>query len=125
MSGICAGCTILIVDRPKSHLWIVLTDPTPHPEHVLAVMIVTRKLHSDTTTVLQLGDHPFIKHASCVLYSTARTFSVTTLNEWLAEGDAQFKLSVSPELLTRIRKGLIDSDFTVNAIREYFRTEFS
>ncbi len=88
-------------------------------------MVVTRRVHSDTTTVLQVGEHPFIKHDSSVSYSTARTFSVAALDEWLAEGDAQFKSPLSPHLLAKIRKGLIDSDFTVNAIREHFRAQFS
>ena len=125
MTAVCAGSTILIIDRPKPHLWIVLTDPTPHPGHVLVVMVVTQKPHSDTTTVLRAGNHPFIKHDSCVNYSTARTMSVTSIERLLKDGDAQLKSPLAPQLLTVVRQGLITSDFTVNSIREHFRSEFA
>ena len=124
MSALCAGCTVLLIDVPRSHLWIILTDPTPHPGYVLAVMVVTQRPHSDTTVVLRAGDHPFIKHDSCVSYSTAKAMSVTLLESWLKAGDAQMKAPLSPSILDSVRKGLVASDFTVNALRDYYRAEF-
>ena len=56
-----AGSTFLLPVKLewKNHLFIVLFDPNSSRETVI-VNLTTAKPHSDRTTVLQQGEHPFI-----------------------------------------------------------------
>ena len=63
MEIIRAGRSLLLSD-PKPHLWFVLTDPERKNDRVVAVMISTVKHYSDPTLILEVGDHPFIRHKS-------------------------------------------------------------
>lgn len=53
------------------HMWIVLTAPDANND-VVIVNVTSLKNHADQTTILKVGDHPYIKHDSVVLYADAR-----------------------------------------------------
>ncbi len=60
MAGL--GDTI-ILPKPgaeKEHLWVVVTNPDPNTGEVIMVNLTTQRPHSDTTTVLLPGEHPFL-----------------------------------------------------------------
>ena len=58
----------------QAHLWIVLTDPDPSDDKVVAVMVVSEKPHTDKTITLNVGDHPFFQRASNIDYGSAKHF---------------------------------------------------
>lgn len=126
MNPITAGSAILFSEPPlnRPHIWYVLTEPEGKPPAVIAVMMQTVKRHTDETVVLQPGDHPFIKHASSVHYSTARRLEVPALLRAMESGRCHLRDSMTPALLARVRQGLIDSPFTVNAVRDYCLPRF-
>lgn len=105
-------------DEPRFHLWFILTDPAGNPPTVVAVCLRSMRRFADETVVLHPGDHPFIRHESFVLYSTARRFRVDRLLRALEHGRCHLKEDMGPELLERVRAGLLASPFTVNAIRD-------
>jgi hypothetical protein len=45
------------------------------------VNLTTKRPHSDVTTVLNRGDHPFIQRPSVVMYSDARTVNTILLDQ--------------------------------------------
>ena len=120
------GDTFLL---PKSadaveHLWIVLTDPDPQSNQAVCVNVTTRQSHSETTVVLQPGDHPFIRHESVVHYADAdflnmemidRVLSTTTKQRFVCQPHAR----CSPELLKRIQNGLLASKLAKRKIKDY------
>ena len=68
------GATILLPSThhnpDKYHMCIVLNDPLDSEgRQVLYAPIVTARRKYDSTCVLEVGDHPFIKHKSCVHYA--------------------------------------------------------
>ena len=87
-----AGATILLPGTHQNpdnhHVCIILSDPE-HSEgrQVLYVPIVTVRRKCDETCVLEVGDHPFIRHTSCVDYarlnqrSESHLLKVGTLRE--------------------------------------------
>lgn len=126
MNVIGAGKSLLLAEPPlyKPHLWFVLTDPEGNPEKVVAVMVRTATRFTDSTVVLRSGDHPFVKHDSSVHYSTAQYLSISGLTKAIKSGRCHPKADMSQQLLDRVRHGLLESPFTVNAIRDYCRSRF-
>jgi hypothetical protein len=107
----------------QAHLWIVLTDPGPSDDKVIAVMVVSEKPHTDKTVTLNISDHPFFQHASNIDYGTARHFPRVKLeNRINAKG--KLRQDVSPPLLARARAGIFSSSRCPNYIKEYFAERF-
>lgn len=104
------------------HLWFVLTDPDP--SKVVAVRVVTARPHTDKTVVLGAGDHPFIRHESNVDYGSATFLVVSKLQSALEAGRCHPEPDMSPDLLERVRRGLLASPRTIHAIAEYCREVF-
>jgi hypothetical protein len=121
MNVIGAGRTFLFAPNPhdKLHLWLVITDPDGQTDQVVAVMVCTAKTYTDSTVILSTGDHPFITHESSVHYSTATRFKVSAIQSAMKVGRCHLREDLKGELLMRVRQGLMDSPFTVGAIREY------
>jgi hypothetical protein len=111
---------LLLSEPPlfNPHFWFILSDPDERGM-VVAVMLRSVKRYTDPTLVLHAGDHPFVRHDSSVHYSTARQIGLGALRRALEGGQAHLRDDCSPALLERIRGGLIESPFTVHAIREY------
>ena len=100
------------------HLYVVVCDPAGNPLTILAVPFNTLRLLSDTTLILEPGDHPFIKHRTSVSFDSLRTFEINNLSQLealCAAGEStsfERRSAVSPDLLTRIIKGALQSDLT-------------
>jgi len=107
----------------QAHLWIVLTDPDPSDDKVVAVMVVSEKPHTDKTVTLNVGDHPFFQRASNIDFGTAKHFPRVKLeNQINAKG--KLRQDVSHALLEKARAGILGSSRCPNYIKEYFETRF-
>lgn len=84
--------------------------------------VTTRRRKSETLVQLHPGDHPFIVHESVIAYAYARIRTVEEIEVAIATGTAKLREPMSPELLGRICNGLIDSDFTPNGIRHFYKS---
>ncbi len=126
MDLIRSGSAILLREAPstKPHLWFVLTYPEGNPPRVVAVMLRTTRRHTDDTLILDIGDHPFVKHESSVHYSSAQQFKVRAVLREMARGRCHLRENISSNLLARVRQGLLDSPYTVHAIRDYCAERF-
>jgi hypothetical protein len=64
-----AGDTLLI-DAPgttlDSHLWIVISDPALDPQRVVLVNMTSHRADKDQACVLEMGDHPYVSHRTCI-----------------------------------------------------------
>ena len=116
------GDTFLTGDEQEDtlHLWIVLT-PSSEGE-VVTVSVTTKRRRSETLVELHPGDHPFIVHDSVIAYSYARIRTVEEIEVAFASGTARLREPVSPEVLERVCNGLVDSDFTPNGIRHFYKS---
>ena len=105
-------------DEP--HLTIIITPP--EEGEVVTVTVTTRRRHSETLVTLNVGDHPFIKWASGIAYSYARIRTVDEIENAIRSGRAKTREPVSPDLLKRIRAGLLDSEFTPNGVLHFYKS---
>jgi len=113
-----AGKTIFIFSSERAHLWFVLTNPDAN-DHVIAVMVCSIRDFSDTTVILKEGDHPFIRHDSSVEYSIAKFLKVSKILSEMNKNKCHLEEDMSRKLLERVQKGLLDSPYIVNMIRDY------
>jgi len=105
----------------KRHLWFILTDPDSRTNEVLAVKVVPAKEYTDKTLELFPGDHPFIKHKSCVDFSSARRFSQKQILKSVTKNLCHPKDPMSSTLLERARRGMLNSPHAVRFFQDYCR----
>lgn len=125
MDVIRAGRSILLSEPPlyEPHLWFILTDPD-HANKVVTVMLRTPKPYTDPTLLLDIGDHPFIRHRSCVHFPSAQRLSVSEILVALKIGRCHLKEDMSRDLLARVRTGFLTSPRTVRALADSCRKQW-
>ena len=98
-----------------NHLWIVAYVHTPEyatTPHAIVVNVTTaRGRGDDRTCILNVGDHPFIKHESFVYYGEAREVEVADLVAMSSQGP------VSSDLFQRVRSGFRNSRHVRNKMK--------
>jgi len=109
-----SGDTALLPKNASAveHLWVVLTDGDANNK-AIAVNITTQQAHSETTVVLDKGDHSFVKHPSVAFYTDTRELDLQQIDALLARNPqdlvCQQHKSCSPQLLEKLRDGLLSS----------------
>ena len=83
----------------KEHLWALITSPDPESGDAVMVNLTTQRPHSDTTTIIQAGEHPFVDRPTVVFYADARMVDVKILEEGLHHGLVRQHAPLSAELL--------------------------
>jgi hypothetical protein len=87
------------------HLWVIISDPVQDASRVLIVSLTTFKPKKESVCLLDIGDHPFIRHQTCVAYNLANAPSLAQLERARDSGDLIPDVPVSDEVLRRIREG--------------------
>ena len=121
MLGLAAAILLPKPGQNVAHLWVVITEPDPATGEVIIVNLTTQRPHSDTTVILQAGDHPFIKHPTAVNFIDARIVILSLLEQAIATGTGAVHQIVEASVLKRIQDGLLRSSFTPNKIKAFFR----
>lgn len=117
-----AGDTYLVV-HPYNHLYVVCSDPAVDSTQVVLVSFTTFKPKEETCCTVQAGEHPFIKHRSCIRYKDARLTTVEGLIKLLELSLMDRRESVSAELLLRIRAGASQSDYLSEECRRVLQNQ--
>lgn len=121
------GSTFLLPTRIQDipHLWVVLTYPDKNSNEVVIVNLTTKRSHSDTTVILNPGDHPFINRETVINYSDAKFVKVENLKKaldmTLAEPHSHFR----NDILEIIQKGVLKSPHTPLKVKKYCQKKFS
>lgn len=88
------------------HLRVVISDPAIDPERVLFVSLTSYDFTKEDVCLLDVGDHPFVKHKTCVAYGDAREAPLGALIQLRDAGQLRPNEPVSLGLLDRIRRGV-------------------
>ncbi len=91
------------------HLWVVVSNPTASPARVLIVNMTTDR-GIDRSCILNVGDHPFVEHPTCMRYDMARIETNQDLERHVASDTIQLHQPVSADILERIRLGAATTD---------------
>ncbi|HLN28208.1 MAG TPA: hypothetical protein VK395_10735 [Gemmataceae bacterium] len=103
-----AGTTFLRSDSDK-HLWIIVSDPRADAETILIVNLTSLDARKENVCVLHVGDHPWIRHDTCVNYADAVVTSLTKLFAAKDAGAIVLHDPISDVVLRRIREGAMKS----------------
>ncbi len=103
-----AGTTFLRSDSDK-HLWIIISDPKLDAENVLIVNLTSLDARKENVCVLHVGDHPWIRHDSCVNYADAVVASLTKLLAAKDAGAIVLHDPIADDVLRRVREGAMNS----------------
>lgn len=77
-------------------------------------MVAVSSIHSglriyDKTCLLDVGDHPFIKHPSYLFYRHSAIFSALRLRDGIIKGTVIPRADMDLDVFTRIRDGFTSS----------------
>jgi hypothetical protein len=102
-----AGDTFLLKDKAvDGHLWVVISDPEVDEDHVLFVSMTSYDITKEKVCLLDVGDHPFIKHKTCIAYEFAKAAPLKSLVALRDQGHLAMSQPVSDDLLELIRQGV-------------------
>ena len=102
----------------KPHLFIVISEPLGDKKNVIVVNVNSWYSNCDETTILCVGDHPFISHKSYINYRLAESLEYCKVALAFRRGKTQD--AVKPEVLKRIQMGLINSPKTPRYLIELY-----
>ena len=87
------------------HLFVVISDPVRSPDDVVLVPLTTFEHYKDQSCILNVGDHPFVKHPTCIGYSDAQCSPVKKLGQLLESRDIRRRKPMCEDVLARILEG--------------------
>ena len=85
------------------HLHFVASDAN-EPE-VLVLTFTTRRRFVDTSCVVEVGEHPFVTHQTCVSYYHAQFWATQDIADGVNSGILVPYPPLSPELMIRVLDG--------------------
>ncbi len=102
-----AGDTFLIGNKSvDEHLWVIVSDPALDDQRVVVMNFTSAHRSKESFCLIQAGEHPFVKHETCIAYIHARITSLAKLIHNRDVGAIVPQDPVSPALLARIRRGV-------------------
>lgn len=103
-----------------AHLMVCLiVDPAT--DKAIIVPMVTSHEHSNSSCILNVGDHPFIQHETCASYDFARVVSFKEVSEQIDKKKIKLQARIGKDALMRLLVGFVQSDETTPRIYEAAR----
>ena len=93
-----------------SHLWIVVSDPQADRGKVVIVNMTTDD-DVDPSCILNVGDHPFVRHRTRIRYDMARIVTDADLERHISSNTIRLHERASPAIVERIRQGAVSSPY--------------
>jgi hypothetical protein len=116
--------TLLIPTGGKNHLFAIITEKCPQGEHLIVnVTSVNAGISHDTTCILDIGDHPFIRRQSYVEYRRADIVSAAHMTKMVDSRVYQTSADISANVLQLLCDGIEDSPFVKRRILNYFKSQ--
>lgn len=102
------------------HLHVVIFD-VPQSAELLIVSITSYTDEKDDACVIEVGEHPFIKHKSCVSYRNAKVISHDALEAAKNAGKLIGQHPASAQLIEKIIGGLTTSGDVPRGVRGWLK----
>lgn len=118
--------TILLLSGSKEHIFFICNNPVFYPplvkETFLAVNLtsLSDSSETDTSCLLDIDDHPFIRHPSYIFYRRAEIFGAQTVIQQVAAGDIRAHQPCDERVFHRILNGFAISPHVKPRIRNYY-----
>ena len=106
--------------QETEHLWVLITNSDPATHEAIMVNVTTQRPHSDTTTILNVGDHPFVQKPSVIFFADARMVDTRLLDAAVRRGAYNAHAAFQASVILWIQAGLLASTFTPKKIKTAF-----
>ena len=116
------GETLLKQD-PRNHLWIVLSYVNAADEIAMANLTthLPEKADHRSCLIVRPGEHPWVRHDSCVRFREAQLRPLAALIEAKALGKLPQHEDCTPALLRRIQIGTLQSRRVPHEVKDAIR----
>lgn len=110
----------------QKHLFILLNDPAQvlayEDKHSLLVGVTTihADISHDSACELHPGDHPFIRHRSCIFYAQARIENSQKLIDGVKRGIFMPQGMLAEDIFARVCHGLTVSRSTTPKVLAFY-----
>lgn len=102
------------------HLHTVVLASDKATGQCIVVNFSTKRRGVEQTLVLDDGDHPFIKHESCALFSDAKVVPLSALQQGEEAGKVVRQPRFSATVLKKIQDSMMKSSFTPQIVKEKY-----
>jgi hypothetical protein len=89
---------------------MVISDPRQNPDRIVIVNFTSQHRLAEQTCLLRAGEHPFVRHETCVSYRDAILVTADGLEMLAEDGKLAWDQPLSQELLDCIRQKAPDSE---------------
>jgi len=100
------GNTFLFPNAEDDHLWMIISDPAKDSKNVVILRFLSYQDYQEQTCIVESGDHPFVRHKTCVDYAAAMLVADSKLEELKLSGRLKLKANLSPRILASIREAV-------------------
>lgn len=118
-----AKCGTLFIPsngNDEKHLFFILNDACTEGCHLLVnVTTIYAGGHHDPACILDVGDHPFLKHKSFISYKMARVHQSAQLIKMVSSWYYTPGEPAAPELVEKIIQGALASDYVPKHVWKY------
>lgn len=120
--------TLLIPSGPlhdiaRQHLHIICNDTDENGQNLLVSITSWTNDLCDPTCRLEPHEHPWLRHASYVLYRKAQIRDAEKIESGIKQGLFTVKEAMNAQTFLRIRNGICKSPQTPRKIKNYFSCE--
>ncbi len=119
--GLNVGDVFLLTTPPNDKHLFVIIAPTQNGKY-LCVNVTSKRDNSDTSCILQQGDHPFVRHDSVIAYRKAREVDAAVIQNQIDRGNCQQYQPFSSKVLNRIQQGGLSSTRLKNKYKNYLNS---
>jgi hypothetical protein len=97
-------------ERPRSHVWVLISEPGEDAERLLWVNFTSWEDGKDPACICEPGEHASLTKRSCIMYRFPRVYTLAELRRLREDGRMAPEGRVSADLLFRIRLGAWESE---------------
>ena len=106
--------------QQKRHLRIVVSNVNKDMECLVVTLVSKKYEWQDSTCVLNVGDHPFIKHPSVIDYKICQKVNVVKILNGVRKGLFLRMEDVAPDVLKRIQDGVKESEYSPGFCEDFY-----
>ncbi|MCK5425453.1 MAG: hypothetical protein KAI89_08775 [Emcibacter sp.] len=106
-------------DTDKKHLFVICNDTCTDGMNLIVPLVTWKNSYSDDTCVLNVGDHPFIKHRSYIQYRFTRLVTAEDLMVGINNNAFTRHSDFMEFYFLKIKNGIVRSKQTPRQFKKY------
>ncbi len=106
-------------DSDKKHLFVICNDTCIDGKNLIVPLVTWKNSYSDDACVLDVGDHPFIRHRSCIQYRSTRLEMAENIMKGINSNTFIRHTDFTEFHFLKIKNGIVRSKHTPRKFKNY------